>query len=1485
MNQSTGKNIWAWGRHFALALAVWMAGSLAGAEYNGVEYATDGEIVPGQWNSQYNKAKALSEETDTPLVVFWANPGCAYCRKAEEAMATEEFRAWMEERQYLFVFALGADTKDGADAKNFSRAPSRKFPYVGIYRETGLDNNPKTNPMKLAGRAGMLPVTKGSLAEQIMGSIDKYIGSYEIPFKGGKFNVKESETNRLEIEPGMTSVPVVLTRADKNAEEEATSQLYVILPDGTTNETIEVDWTATSGTSQTITVNLPENAVTNAGQQVTLLLQGQDKQGRTNDVDTTHITCVAVENSAVNPLWIGERTAGSSGPSLKSVSSTGPLAFGEWTMDLDVAKATAAAAAGEAYTLALVEGSLWCPDCKGVFDKFLSVVDAEGNNRFAAWAASNQVALVAIDVPQFADETDAISSPTLLSRTEQNGVSGLGYLTRKGVTDEDAAEMLARNHKLVMDNTAEGGFHRPENLYAYRIGVPTFVILRKDGSVAARLTQFSDMGRKATTDNWDNYIKRFDELLALAASEGDHADDAEVENNDARSTAQTMAANGGTISGELSHADALDVVKLTGTTGAMEQTVKVTADNVSALKIAILQKNASNEVTTVKEVSEVAELSVACAEPGDYYVEVSVSYKKAPFDVAATKAMNFMSYTLSTAVTFKPEETACTGAAAEGSDTVDIDLVVGKVYRLQGIDAERNTAVLEPVTNEVSDLYMALKGGVQVVAVSTTGGEVTYQIWNPGTIGFESAGKTAKESDGRHVIQVLRKEGVSGDVTVKASLNAEKTTYRNSEGEDRFAFTDTELTWAEGEMAAQNIEVTLKDDVRYDGDGEIVLDLTLVSGASVLGTSTYVLKVTENDKKDVGTVGFVAAEPYFAKPMTVYAKASEGTTLQVARSERNDGAVSVTVKPSVATVALSTNEFAWGTHESTPYPVEVSGLVAGKTVKVSLVNPKGGAKLMSGAGVVTIVPVADDAPEFAEKTTKLTFYRSVAAVAELSLKKGTYAPTNKIAVTKLTGALPAGLTAKWDATREAFVVTGVPTKAGEFRVVFQVTETRNRKAVPGLTTELLVTVVDPVVPNVAGVQALNPAVSVKRTFDAIPVLSKGDGLVGTLSLPVVANGKISAKYISRAGTVSFTTKNWTAIDESTGALTAVAEARGGYRLEVVARNDGSVAVTVEDPAYPEEELGSEIAGVTWSKTNPAKDWNGYYTVALKPTGEVEEGTPGAAARGAGYLCLTTKDVNKGTVQYAGVLPNGTAVSGSSTLVRLLDGTIVLPVFKKVGKDVFGALLQIRTEAEAEDAEQPEARVVPSAAVAVAAYQIHDEAVDEGDWAVSFNPYGNVYTGQDLAGCCEEGYETTEPKLSFDVAGLQDWVYVGIPKAFDALTVSVTNTSIKLPKQTNPQAVTFTFTVKTGIVKGTFKLPVEQINGKTTTVAATYQGVVVTGWGEGCSCGDSADVPEPLPFVNGAYWFADKIPYTVMSGTREVVKTLAVKRGGDMSVDK
>lgn len=149
--------------------------------YNGVTYSTSGDIVPGEWTSQFKKAKSYADAKNIPLVVVWANPGCGYCGALERtALYTKRTRSWMSAKKYVFVFVLDTTTADAIAAKAFAKSGSA-FPYCRAYWKR--NNSGKMVNYAFCGRAENMgaalpaPVPSG-LDEMFIKTVDQHVGDY-----------------------------------------------------------------------------------------------------------------------------------------------------------------------------------------------------------------------------------------------------------------------------------------------------------------------------------------------------------------------------------------------------------------------------------------------------------------------------------------------------------------------------------------------------------------------------------------------------------------------------------------------------------------------------------------------------------------------------------------------------------------------------------------------------------------------------------------------------------------------------------------------------------------------------------------------------------------------------------------------------------------------------------------------------------------------------------------------------------------------------------------------------------------------------------------------------------------------------------------------------------------------------------------------------------------------------------------------------------
>ena len=1542
-------------RHVLAICAIVAALAAQASTLNGIPYSTSGDIVLGEFTCQWKKAKAYADANKVPIVALMVKTDCGNCKALEESIAGAmksggAFAKWMESglgSQVVLVVSVDGLTES---CLSFFGA-NGTYPFIGVYWPGH-------------GVKKWTSLSESKTQSKFRSTAESWLKGYSV-YNGGKFVLeKETTGNRYEIEAGsdVNTVTVELFR-DKSAASQAATDTFAV-DKGCTASSSSITWQA-GETAKTVTVTLPKTLA--AGTSVTMTLN--KGKGEANGEASRKIAVVKTGNSASNPDW-------------------GFKALGQWTMDFETAKTK-----GD-YTIVSIQGSQWCPDCANTDRNFLDVTDGSGVNRFKSWAKTRKIALVSLDIPNFTGPAvTSFSSPCLLSRKAAESTlarekeypasgadqeltkplvrSGLGYQTRNGISEEQATKRLEVFHDLAYLNTDKGGFHRPEDGNPNRTGVPIFVLLRKDGSVAARFTDFASVSpMKADRANFEKYLKRFEEMMDIA--DGTSVDDAsEVWNNRASAKSPAIDANGGEGSGRLSAVDTIDSWRLDKFTGNGKVSVTVSSDggNVATnVEVSLWTVDGTGAVAMVKgavkkqSLAKPLELSQDFgAVDGSVYVQIKAT---GSFSVAAPEK-SFAGYKVKSSLVLVPQESRATGAAPAGSDKVTMQLVEGAVYRIEGLGG--NASKLEPLSQEPGNVLFrstAKSGSVELVC-ATKGGSVTYQKWVPGKVGFELAPVTTpakkttkkatvvnrKENESVEV-GIRRIEGLSGDVKVKVAVNVDETDFyydyawdRTNKKDPRFSVdgvtgeavnTWTKIVdWPDGKSLDECVGTIVvapcgdRQNIYY-GDGKVTLSLEIESQTSAdampnkVDNATFVINFADLQKPSAGKVAFIGADRIWAKAKTVYARESDTVKIDVGRLEAMDGNVQAKVKSSVSSVTLggacnADQVISWNNHEGAAKKLEVSDLPAGKTVKLTLSAVTKGLKTLSSSNTLSIVTVAKDAPAFETECFDTREAYRYAEVSEKFAVTGTVG--NDVSFSKVSGSLPSGLKVSWDAESKAMLVSGVPTgnvKTGSsYTAVYQVKEKRpksegssKKETINGLVASISFHVVDPTVDGTGkgGKGAINAACAKSRTFKDLQVVclrddGEGADLWGTLQLTLPPTGKASAKFLCASGTVSFAAKSWQCVDwgdatTRTCLLTCSKKAFADWTLSVRALADGSISAELNAPG-----IGSATVthkGVQWSKTHPANDCAGYYTVTLADNVVSDfyadiTGTGGdLATRGSGYVALTmssSSQYNAGTMKWAGVLPNGTSFSGSTVLTEVSDELVHLPFIKSLssGKDFVSGVLAITRGAK--DREGKECWETVKEAVAqtaegempVLSKWVRSEkskvaAVNaKGDFAVRFRPYGGIYdiSKHDLGCCCthEEGRGTDEMRLTVELpAGGSD--YFDAFGEVEPIDLKIGESKItRKDSKGGANKISLSFDKKTGVVSGKFNLRCAK-DGQSKTLTATYKGIVELGFGSSCGCGTSK------PFVSGYWTFDDKFTYE--SGNK--AKTQSVKRGGLFTID-
>ena len=452
----------------------------------------------GIWLDDFAAATNGAISTGTPLVLVASKVGCDHCAALTADCESASFKSWMAQEKFLFCHVKKNVNKayDYVATAGGTCEKIKAFPYVALIWPRGAE----IVATNFVGRSGQMLVSGGSLSTQLSKSVDAFFAGYR-PGPSAYFPVPGSPSARLEASVGNTVAVTVPLRRRNSTETEA-YELKATLPRNAGEVAIPVSFEAGAETPASAPVVRAVTGDFAVGEVIRLELT---QDGKT--VATSSVTFVEKPLSTLNPLWLGERDAAT-------------LLPGEWTMDRNLALAKAASV--KACTLNLVAGSLWCPDCVKTDRHFVETP------AFEEWLARNGVYATIIDVPapayniwvslltwdvfsSFDGYVSAITNGTDVAAEDVRVQSGAGYLSRKGIGEAEAAEVLARNIGLSTNLVADGGLCVPGKA---RLGVPTFVVQNAEGRVIGRFDKFAAV---SPTDAHAAaaYVRRLDEILRL----------------------------------------------------------------------------------------------------------------------------------------------------------------------------------------------------------------------------------------------------------------------------------------------------------------------------------------------------------------------------------------------------------------------------------------------------------------------------------------------------------------------------------------------------------------------------------------------------------------------------------------------------------------------------------------------------------------------------------------------------------------------------------------------------------------------------------------------------------------------------------------------------------------------------------------------------------------------------------------------------------
>ena len=370
------------------------------------------------------------------------------------------------------------------------------------------------------------------------------------------------------------------------------------------------------------------------------------------------------------------------------------------------------------------------------------------------------------------------------------------------------------------------------------------------------------------------------------------------------------------------------------------------------------------------------------------------------------------------------------------------------------------------------------------------------------------------------------------------------------------------------------------------------------------------------------------------------------------------------------------------------------------------------------------------------------------------------------------------------------------------------------------------------------------------------------GLLKKLTIP--ANGRASATYVSTDGQISLSAKNWSAVNPETGALTATLKGTGKYSdwlLEVVAAADWTVEVVLSNA---DGVVGTaSLTGIVWSADNKATAYKGYYTVTL-PVTSLDAEADELAYTGSGYVTIDITSANalkKGEAKWAGILPNGTAISGTIVLTPRA-GVASMPIYYSSSKDVVAGVVEILENAESQKEESAVYLSVTSAD-GISWSHIEPEG-SEASFTATLSPAGGLLDSSDsLEECCIENFSGTTN------------MWLSVEGTDDATIVTIGTSSVKVDKTANPLSASLGYKAKTGILRGSVK-----VDGKTLTL----RGVVLVGIG-GCNACSAGSGETSYPLFNCTAWRTESVVYEAKGvGGKPLTRKLNVKCGVKAKID-
>jgi len=473
---------------------------LSGEERTSGKFYGYRNAATGPGDSAFTDSKEWADAHNTPLVVVYDSGGgnsntfTADLNDDEDYQGGRYLLQWMNGKagpsnlNCMFVYFKGQPTSPPAcrDAYEFCvQYGASSFPCVVCYWKW------PDGTIRTSATSGLSSV--GSFE----GSVNNFLAKNKppvtptpTPTPGEKetagdaaFGCGRTTGARLEAMPSTAKVYVPLTKT--NHVNAVTTNLLVVVNPNKSAVTNTVEW-ASGKKSMEYLLEFGKGGVTNWTANASVKLELRDAGGVLNSTNAVAFVAEAAA-SPTFPKWVGE-----------------DFGYGEWTFDLAAAKEKAknARQGKAAYTLAFVGGALW------ETNTIQCAATLMGSGAVAEWARSNNVSLVAVDLPSSGTTASMVTHDPSGGKDAK---SGSYYLSRKGLTAAQGLSQLASMTNAAASIAAGGD-------------MPAIVLLKGDGSVAGRLAESRVKNAKVKPAqeeySLDENIARLNDLLKLAMRTG-----------------------------------------------------------------------------------------------------------------------------------------------------------------------------------------------------------------------------------------------------------------------------------------------------------------------------------------------------------------------------------------------------------------------------------------------------------------------------------------------------------------------------------------------------------------------------------------------------------------------------------------------------------------------------------------------------------------------------------------------------------------------------------------------------------------------------------------------------------------------------------------------------------------------------------------------------------------------------------------------------